>query len=94
MKLTKERLEEIAAPAERPDWFKVGEKVFLVLAFIPIVLMISAAGEESPEAVLTAAERVPICGWTAVGLACVSGIFAGLRRWKLGKGSPGAGSGS
>jgi hypothetical protein len=81
---TQEKVEQALASSERPDWFYVGERVFLVLAFVPIVLMIPGVGE-SDEGVLAAANHGPLYGWTALGLATVSGIFHFLKKLRLAK---------
>ena len=79
------RIRESPAWSERPDWFYVGSKVFFVLAFVPIVLMIPNGGGEDHAGLLATAERMPLYGWTAVGLATVSGICFAWHKLRLAK---------
>ena len=86
---TQERIEKALASSERPDWFYVGSKVFFVIAFVPVVLMIPNSVGENDEGILAVAERVPFYGWTAVSLATVSGILFALHKLRLAKRSSG-----
>ena len=83
MKTTQERIKQTPASSERPDWFYVGARAFFVLAFVPVVLMIPSTWGGSDEGLLTAAERVPLYGWTALILASISGILAALHKLRL-----------
>jgi hypothetical protein len=85
MKTTQEKIEQALASSERPDWFYVGAKVFFVLAFVPVVLMISITVGGSDEGLLAAADRLPLYGWTALGLATVSGVLHALHKLRPAK---------
>ena len=59
MTSTDERIHQALDSSEPPDWFYVGYKAFLVLAFVPVVLMIPGIVGGSEEEILAAANRVP-----------------------------------
>ena len=58
----------------------MGAKVFPVLAFVPVLMMIAAAFGQDADGLLALADRVPVYGWTAVGLASLSGLFQALHK--------------
>lgn len=77
---TQERIERALASSEHPGWFSVAAKLFLVLAFVPVLMMIPPAFGENVGGLLALADRVPVYGWTAVGLASLSGLFQALHK--------------
>ena len=89
---TQERIESALASSEHPGWFNAGAKLFFVLAFVPVLMMIPSAFGEDIDGLLALADRVPVYGWTAVGLASLSGLFQALHKLSRGKHSTATGS--
>ena len=66
---TQDRIESALASSEHPGWFNAGAKLFRILALIPVLMMIPLVFGEDVNGLLALADRVPVYGWTAVGLA-------------------------
>lgn len=77
---TQERIESTLASSEHPGWFRAGAKLFLVLAFVPVLIMIPPAFGEDVGVLLALADRCSVYGWTALGLASLSGLFQSLHK--------------
>lgn len=84
---TQHRIESALASSEHPGWLRAGYKLFFVLAFFPILMMIPAGLGDDADGLLKIASRFPAYGWTALGLASVSGLLYGLHKLQLKKSS-------
>lgn len=85
MSTTEPKTTQTPTPSERPGLLYALSKLFIVLAFFPVVLMIPGTVGDDYEALQKAAARMPIYGWTAIGLASVSGLLLALHKLRLAK---------
>lgn len=77
---TQEHIESALASSEHVGWFSAGAKLFLVLAFVPVLMMIPPASGEDVDGLLALADRCAAYGWTALGLASLSGLFHAIHK--------------
>ena len=71
---------EMASSEWRPELFNALGKLFFVLAFIPVMMMIPHSSTEDVDALLALGKRCSAYGWTAFGLATLSGLFQALHK--------------